>query len=136
MVERRLIAVLDGGVQAGLPLLQPAAREARHLALGHGQEFRQHRARLRQMAGRGVACRKPASNLVVGIVHLLQRGDRLLVAPRREQGDAAIPDDVVELEWIMALGDVELLECSLGLAYGNQVEAIHPAGFDIVRVES
>ena len=69
-------------------------------------------------------------------MHLPQRGDRLVVAPRREQGDAAIPDDVVELEWIVAFGDVELLECSLGLAYGNRVEAIDPAGFDIVRVQT
>ena len=87
------------------------------------------------MAGRGVAGRKPTSNLVVGIVYLLQRGYRRLIAPRREQGDTAIPDDVVELEWIMAPGDVELLKRSLGLAYGNQVEAINPASLDIVRVK-
>jgi len=52
-----------------------------------------------------------------------------------KRGNPTIPVDIDEIEWTVSLGDVQLLECSLGLPCGNQVETKHRTSVDIVRVK-
>ena len=69
------------------------------------------------------------------VVHAPQGSDRLVIAARREQRDAAIPDHPIELERVEALGQVELVESRKGIADACQVEPMDAARFHIVRVQ-
>ena len=131
----RGVAVLDEAVQVGLPIREPVTGETLHVALGGGQELRQRGTGLVHAAGSGIAGRQPAAQLVGGIVGLRQGRDSLVVAPRREQRDAAADDHPLDLERIVAFGDAELLERRLGLADRDQVEAVGAARLDIVGVQ-
>src|SRR5262245_8924504 len=136
MVVVFLVAVPRRAMPVRFPVLELAAREDRHIALGHAQELLEHCPSLRKQTGPGVACGEPAPNLIDRVANFLERSDSFLVPMRREIGDAFDPWRPAIVKWVVALGNVKLLNGRIRSSHGAEKKTVYTLRLGIVRVQS